>query len=150
MKVQYSLFIALSLFVILITGLTADEAENVIKYRQNVMKAIGGHTGAAASIIGNKVSYKADLLDHAIALEAMTKNIPGLFPADSDIGVTAAKEEVWSKRSAFLKLSEDTKKASAAFTAAVKSKNDAKIMNSFQKLGESCKACHKDFRAKNE
>lgn len=114
------------------------------------MKAIGGHMGASASIIRGKVKYDSDLLDHARAIEAMSKDIPGLFPADSDIGVTAAKEEIWTKRKAFEKASYDSKKAASAFVKAVKSKNKSSMQAAFRDLGASCKACHKDFRVKDE
>ena len=43
----------------------ASEAENYIKYRQAMMKAIGGHMGAASQIVRGKVCllYTSDAAD---------------------------------------------------------------------------------------
>ncbi|MDH3513598.1 MAG: cytochrome c, partial [Gammaproteobacteria bacterium] len=79
-------------------ALNAAEPEDIIKYRKNMMKAVGGHTSAAGAIVQGKVDYKAHLADHARALQALTRDIPGLFPKDSDFGDTEARDEVWSKR----------------------------------------------------
>lgn len=66
----------------------ADEAEDLIKYRQAVMKAIGGHMGAAGGIVKGKISQKNALKLHADTLSALGADIPGLFPKGSDFGDT--------------------------------------------------------------
>jgi hypothetical protein len=45
--------------------LDAAEPEDIIKYRKNVMKAIGGLTSAAGAIVEGKVDYKRQLPEHA-------------------------------------------------------------------------------------
>lgn len=127
-------------------GLSAAEPENVIKYRKNVMKAIGGHTSAAAAIVQGKVDYKAHLAEHARALQALAKDIPALFPKDSDFGDTNAKDEVWSKRAEFEKAASNAKTKVEAFAKAVKGGKQDAIVASFKDMGEGCKGCHKDFR----
>lgn len=131
-------------------ALHAAEPEDVIKYRQNVMKAVGGHTSAAGAIVQGKVEYKSDLLEHARSLQALTRNIPALFPKDSDFGDTKAKDEVWSKRADFEKRANDTKAKVEVFAKAVQSSNQQTIAASFKDVGESCKACHKDFRKEDK
>jgi len=42
-------------------ALSAAEPEDIIKYRQNMMKSIGGHTSAAGAIVQGKVDYKTHL-----------------------------------------------------------------------------------------
>ena len=127
-------------------ALHAAEPEDIIKYRQNVMKAIGGHTSAAGAIVQGKVDYKSDLLEHARSMQALTRNIPALFPKDSDFGDTRAKDEVWSKRADFEKRANDAKAKVEVFAKAVQGGNQQTIAASFKDVGESCKACHKDFR----
>ena len=131
-------------------ALKAAEPEDIIKYRQNMMKAIGGHTAAAGSIVQGKVNYKHQLADHARALQALISDIPGLFPKDSDFGDTKAKDEVWSKRAEFEKRAQDTKTKIDSFAKALPGGNQQTIDASFKEVGESCKACHKDFRKKEE
>ena len=127
-------------------ALSAAEPEDVIKYRRSMMKAIGGHTSAAGAIVQGKVDYKTHLAEHARALQAMTKDIPGLFPKDSDFGDTNAKDEVWSKRAEFEKAASNAKAKVEAFAKAVQGGKQDAIVASFKDMGEGCKGCHKDFR----
>jgi len=126
----------------------AEEPENYIKYRQAVMKAIGGHTGAAGQIVRGKVSPEGALAMHADALAALNADISSLFPEGSDFGETRAKEEIWSDRAAFDKAAGDAKTATAAFAAAVAAGDKEKIGAAYRNVGESCKTCHKQFREK--
>jgi cytochrome c556 len=139
-----AVFVAASLFVL--SAANAAEPEDIIKYRKNVMKANGAHMAAAGAIIQGKVDYKAKLTEHARAIEAINKDVTGLFPKDSDFGDTAALDAVWSKRAEFEKRAKDAAQKSAAFAKAVAS-GDAKAYGAkFKELSDSCKACHKDFR----
>jgi cytochrome c556 len=126
----------------------AEEPENYIKYRQAVMKAIGGHTGAAGQIVRGKVSPEGALAMHADALAALNADISSLFPEGSDFGETRAKEEIWNDRAAFDKAAGDAKTATAAFAAAVAAGDKEKIGAAYRDVGESCKTCHKQFREK--
>lgn len=123
-----------------------SDPENIIKFRQAVMKANGAHMAAAGAIVQGKVEYKDRLGDHAKALEAFTKNIPALFPKGSDFGAdTKALDAVWQKPAEFEKLSKDTQTKAANFAKAVAAK-DANLGPKFKELADSCKACHKDYR----
>jgi cytochrome c556 len=124
-----------------------DDSEQVIKYRQKVMKSLGGHSGAISSIVKKKVkSYDDQLIIHAEAIAAIAKTYISLFPEGSDFGETKAKPEVWDKRADFEKAAKDAEKAAAEFLKVVKSGKSAEV--AFKKLGESCKNCHKSFREK--
>jgi cytochrome c556 len=124
-----------------------DDSEEVIKYRQKVMKSLGAHNGAASSIIKGKVSYKNHLEMHAQAIADAASTILALFPEDSDFGETRAKPEVWGKRAEFEKAAKNGAQAAADFLKAVKSK-EKDLAPAYKKLGESCKECHKQFREK--
>jgi len=73
----------------------AQEPEDYIKYRQAVMEAIGGHSGAASQIVRGKVSPEGALAMHADALAALNADLASLFPEGSDFGETRAKAEIW-------------------------------------------------------
>jgi len=128
----------------------AEEPENYIKYRQAVMKAIGGHTGAASQIVRGKVSQQADLVMHAEALAGLSAHITRLFPEGSDFGETKAKEEIWSQWDKFEQAADEAKKATAAFAAATAGGDAEQIAGAFKDVGKSCKGCHKDFRVKDD
>jgi cytochrome c556 len=124
---------------------SAADPGDVVKYRQAVMKANGSHMGATAAILQGKVDYKNQLADHARALEALNRDIVALFPEGTKVGKTEALDSVWEKRAEFEKRARDARDKAAAFAKAV-SANDANALAKFQELGDSCKACHKDFR----
>ena len=128
----------------------AEEPENYIKYRQAMMKAIGGHSGAASQIVRGKVAPEGDLVMHAKALADLSGNISRLFPEGSDFGETKAKEEIWGQWDKFQQAAELTKEATAAFSEAVTGGNPEQIANAFKDVGKSCKGCHKDFRQKDD
>lgn len=122
------------------------DPEEIIKYRQNVMKSNGANLSAAGAIIQKKVDFSGRLADHANAVAAGSKNIAALFPPGSDFGTdTKALDAVWKNRAQFEKLAKDSETKAAAFAKAVSSK-DAQVGARFKELADSCKACHKDFR----
>ena len=124
----------------------AAEPEDIIKYRQNVMKSQGAHLAATAAIIQGKVDYKNQLGDHVKALQATTKDIPSLFPKDSDFGETKALDAVWQKNADFQKLAKDTQQKTDALAKAVAANDSKNYGARFKDVADSCKACHKDFR----
>ena len=129
---------------------TAAEPEDLIKYRQAVMKSQAGHMSAAVRIIKGKVDFGSDLPYHASALAASTADLSKLFPKDSDFGVTRAKPEIWTDGTEFEKASNEAEKAANAFLAAVKSNDQAAVTTTFGDLAEACKGCHKKFREKKQ
>lgn len=144
-------FAAAALALVFAAAASAAEPEDIIKYRKNVMKSNGAHMSAAALIIQGKTpEYRTRLGEHAQAIVSFTKNIPALFPKDSDFGDTDALETVWSKRAEFEKRARDTEKKAAAFASAVKAGQPAAIAARFQELSDACKACHKDFRREQQ
>ena len=128
----------------------AGEPENYIKYRQAVMKAIGGHTGAASQIVRGKVAPEGALAMHAKALADLSTNITQLFPEGSDFGETKAKEVIWEQWDKFEKAAVASKQATAAFSEAAASGDAERISAAFKDVGKSCKGCHKDFRQKDD
>ena len=128
----------------------AEEPENYIKYRQLMMKAIGGHMGASSQILRGKVSPQGHLAMHADALAALTTDITALFPEGSDFGETKAKAEIWDNWSQFEKAAADTKQATADFAAAVGSGDADRIKAAQKAVGKTCKGCHEDFREEDD
>jgi cytochrome c556 len=112
--------------VCLVAGVAfAAEPEDIIKYRQSVMKANGAHMAAAGAII---------------------KDINSLFPKDSDFGETKALDAVWKNSADFQKRARDSAQKADALTKAVAAGDSKNYAARFKELSDSCKACHKDFR----
>lgn len=131
-------------------GNAESNPEEIIKYRQNVMKSNGANLAAAGAIIQKKVEFGPRLADHAKAVASGSKNIPALFPPGSDFGAdTEALDAVWQKRADFEKRAKDAEQKANAFAKAVTAK-DPKIAARFKELADSCKACHKDYRKEEQ
>ena len=146
-----------SLFMIAIAGLIAmpvvsfsAESEDLIKYRQGIMKAVGGHMSATSLIVRGKVPHKGQLKQHVSAMKLLTDDMPALFPEGSDFGETRAKDAVWEKPDEFSKASRISNDSIARLLKAVEGGNDSEILAGFKKVGEGCKGCHKKFREKKE
>ena len=130
------------------TPAEADAAGD-IKYRQSVMKAVGGHMGAMSTILKGMVPHSGDLKGHAHAMAELSKISSKVFPKGSGAGETRAKAEIWDRP-------DDFAKAVSAFQAAADdlaktaSSNPKAAGDKFKALGKSCKGCHDTFRAKKK
>ncbi len=124
--------------------------EEVVKYRQAVMKSLAAHMAASAAIVQGKVSYKDQLADHAKALEAMNRDIASLFPKGTESANSKALSEVWSNDPEFQKHAKDVQQKSSALAKTVAAGDTQNYGARLKDLQESCKSCHKDFRKKEE
>jgi cytochrome c556 len=94
--------------------------------------------------VRQKVSHEGHVGLHADALARLAGIADTLFPEGSQGGDTLPA--VWQKPDDFAKRMADFRSATADFAAAVDNGNA--IVPAFQKVGQSCKSCHDDYRAK--
>ncbi|MDH5772204.1 MAG: cytochrome c [Rhodospirillaceae bacterium] len=123
--------------------------ENAIKYRQSVMKAVGGNMGAMVGIMKG-AGDKANLATHAGAMADLAKIAPTLFPAGSDFGETTALPVIWEKPDDFSAAIKKFQDAADNLATVAQSGDMAEFGKAFGGLGESCKNCHENFREKKE
>ena len=131
------------------TVISAAEEINsdaVIKYRQGVMKAQGGLMAAMAQIVRGKVQYDARLPAYAQALQGIIKDIPDMFPEDSDFGETDAKAEIWENSEEFRNAADKAVNEVETFQKTVATGDKKAIGGQFKELADACKGCHKKFR----
>ncbi len=142
---------AAALLAIMAGGTHAEaDPENLIKYRQGAMSALGGHMSASAQIVRGKVGYGGHLLFHAEAIHAISGRVAEMFPEGSDFGETDAREAVWEKPDDFQEAARNGGKAADDYLVAVKGGDKAAIGRSFRSLADACKQCHKKFREQDE
>ncbi len=147
---RYAGYVA-ALLAIMADGANAEaDPENLIKYRQGAMSALGGHMSASAQIVRGKVGYGEHLLFHAEAIQAISGRVAEMFPEGSDFGETDAKEAVWEKPEDFHEAARKGGKAADDYLLAVKGGDKAVIGQSFRSLADACKQCHKKFREQDE
>lgn len=133
---------------VLATPASADEA--AIKYRQGVMKALGGHMGSVAAIVKGKVAHKGHLAGHADAIAAIGKMTGDIFPKDSGMGKTGALPAIWEKPDDFAQAVAAFEDASVQFAMAANGGDMGAIGAALGGLGKSCGGCHKPFREKKK
>ncbi len=148
--IRHRIFVTACLLAGAVPAVQSAEPEDIIKYRQNVMKSQGAHLAAAGAIIQGKVGYKNQLGDHVKALQASTRDIPGLFPKDSDFGETKALDAIWKNNADFQKRAKDTRDKVNALAKAVTVKDSQNYGARFKDVADSCKACHKDYRKEDK
>lgn len=123
------------------------DPEAIVDYRQGVMSSLGGNTAASAAILMDGVDFRENLEKHARILAEFTRDIPALFPEGTDVGDHDAREAVWTDRETFENRAADTQEAAEAFYAVVRDGgSDQEIVAAFRDMGQSCRACHDDFR----
>lgn len=130
-----------------------DEPENVIKYRQSVMKAIGGHTGAIVGVVKGEVSFVGDVASHARGINEMSKLITKLFPAGTDnasMKDTRALPAIWEDKGKFEAAAQDLQTESAKLIEVAQGGDVAAIGAQLQNVGKACGSCHKPFRAEEK
>ena len=128
----------------------ADESENVIKYRQNVMRSIGGHTGAISAVVKGEVSFGAHVSAHAEALAATSQLIVDMFPEGTLTGAeTRAKPEIWQDWDDFRAKAGDLDSATSNLVQVVNGGGDmAAIEAAFGDVGKACGGCHRPYRTR--
>ena len=153
MKNTVRMFTAATVAATLTLGLGAtstvhafDEHEATIDYRQGVMRAIGGNVSAFAAVVIDGAEFGDNLEMHTRQLLDLTRDIPALFPEGSDFPETDAREEIWDDWDHFVGRAEDVREAVEALHAAVEAGDEDQYAIRFRNLGQSCQACHDDFR----
>jgi cytochrome c556 len=141
-------------------AMAAGNVDGMIKYRQNVMTALGGHVGAIDRILRGQVPMRDQLKLHSEAAAKIATTIPTLFPLNTVppemefAGATVetkAKAAIADKPEDFKKAAKEAETATADFLKVVDSGGDeAALAKSFKAVGMACKGCHTDFRKKED
>jgi len=131
----------------------SQDTENIIKYRKNIMKALGNHISIIASNLKGKVEINSDILPHSKALfiTLAAIDINKTFPegTSNSSGLnTKSLPNIWQEKKTFEEsMSNSTQKAKDLVTAA--ESNDKKaIGKALGALGKTCGSCHNKFREK--
>ena len=130
-----------------------DEPENVIKYRQSVMKAFGGHMGGIVGVVKGEVSYVGDVVVHAQSVNAMSKLLVGIFPkgtSQMESANTRALPAIWDDFSKLEAAAKALETESAKMVEVAASGDLGAIGAQLKKVGAACGSCHKPFRQKKK
>jgi len=142
-----------SLGLVLAAGLAPaqDEAQKeLIKYRQNIMSAQGGHFGAMFQIVRGKAGSWDHFPAHAEALAGLAGMVAPAFRTPTEGGETRALPGIWEDFEGFESAARKLEEESAALVRAVESGDRAAIREQFRATLDACKGCHEDYREEED
>ena len=150
-KIIFVLTLILSSFIG--TLAYAENTEDVIKYRKNIMKAIGNHISIIAANLKGKVSINEDILPHSksILLTLSSININKTFPENSgpnNSSNTQSLKNIWTEKDLFNSAMKDSVQKAENLVIAAESGDKKNIAKSLGALGKTCGSCHNKFRKK--
>ena len=127
--------------------------EGPIKYRQGVMKGMGGHAGAIAQIAYGGVAHKDHLAAHIDAMSALSKMIVTAFEEKALVAEdtpTRAKPDIWEDWDRFTQKANDLDVAFSAFSESAKGGDADAFTDKLDAVWDSCKGCHKKFQTEKD
>ena len=124
-------------------------SKGIVKYRQNVMKATGGHMGAIVDILKNDLPLQAHILDHARSIQQNSKMTLAMFPKGTGLGNTKAKPAIWENWSKFESAVQDFERESAKLAKVAESGDMEALAKQVRATGKTCGGCHRNFRKRD-
>lgn len=125
-----------------------DESDDVIRYRQNMMKTISMHYKSLKLLSAGRITQADQWLPQAQGLNNMAKMISTGFPEDTDFGETDAKESIWENKADFNEKADALVKLSKELVLLIEQNKNNEVAGLMKDVGQSCKSCHKKYREK--
>jgi len=149
-RFAWSILLIASLSLLAVPGAFGQSDKAHIDYRQKVMKSIGANIGAIGDILKNKLPLGGNIAGHAENIGRNAEMIASAFEKRITAGPTDSKPAIWENSSKFQGAADDLVTAAKGVAKAAGMSDAGAIGAAMKKLGESCKACHKDFRKPKE
>jgi cytochrome c556 len=123
--------------------------DDAIKYRKNSFFVMQQNFGRVAGMAAGKIPFDAKVAAHSAEVADFVGKLPwAAFGADTDLGDTKAKPEIWSNKTKFDDAAKKMMEEMSKLNAAAKSGNLDQIKQAVNATGGTCKSCHDDFRSK--
>jgi cytochrome c556 len=124
-----------------------QKPEDAIKYRKASFTVMATHFGRIGAMANNRAPFDAKVAaDNAAIVETMSKLPWAAFGAGTDKGETRALPAIWTEQGKFKEASDKMQAEVAKLAAAARTGNLESIKTAFGAAGQTCKACHDDFR----
>ena len=146
-KIAAALTVLLS--VCFFSSSSLADSKGIIKYRQNVMKATGGHMGAIVDILKNRLPLADHIVDHARSIQQNSKMTLAMFPKGTGLGNTKAKPTIWENWSKFESAVQDFERESVKLAKMAESGDMEALAKQVRATGKTCGGCHRNFRKRD-
>jgi cytochrome c556 len=145
---------AVATLILAATAFYADaqqvKPENQIKYRKAAYTLMNLNFASLEAMAEGKKPFNKDEAARNAEFVALLATVPkGYFGEGTDKD-TRAKPEIWTNRADFDSKMEKMVSEAGKVPAAVKSGDMAVFTKQIHDLGQACKACHDDYRAKQQ
>lgn len=121
--------------------------EDAVKYRKAALTVMGNHFARIGAMTSGKAPFDAKVAaENAAIVETMSKLPWAGFVPGTDKGDTRALPEIWTEAAAFKSAAEKMQGEVAKLNAAAKTGNLDAVKTAFGAAGQTCKACHDDYR----
>jgi len=108
---------------------------------------MGAHFGRIGAMANGRVPFDAKVAaDNAAIVEAMSKLPWAGFCEGTDKGDTRAKPEIWTEQTKFKEGADRMQAEVGKLAVATKTGNLDSVKAAFGAAGQTCKACHDDYR----
>ncbi len=127
-----------------------DQAAQTIKYRQAALTLLGWNITPIAAMMKGEIPFDARKVElHATRLQQVAPMIVEGFPPGTQTGApNKAKPEIWSNMDDFNAKAVELEKAAASLVAAARTGDQKQVGQALGAVGNACKACHDQYRAK--
>lgn len=118
--------------------------------RQAIFKQMLKTSEDLGGMLRGRVPFNEQrFVDGAAELDRISRTPWQHFPQVKDEGDSRAKDEVWQRQARFQELARETEAATAALVTATTATplDSAALAAPMQRVEDSCKACHEEFRA---
>ena len=132
-------------------ALAHEGATGVVKERMDLMDRQKDDMKIIGDMAKGKTPFDAaEAAEAASDIGLTAKKISELFPEGSTGGKSEALPAIWEKWDRFTANAEDLGSAADALVSALGDSENQDWKAAFEKVGEACKSCHEDFRAKKK
>jgi cytochrome c556 len=123
------------------------KSEDAIKYRQATFTVMAAHFSRIGAVVKGEKPFNKDEVAANAAVVASLAHLPWqAFGTGTEGGKSLP--EIWKETDKFKAGADKMEKAVAELNTAAKSGNLESIKKAFGAAGQSCKACHDNYRKK--
>lgn len=124
-----------------------QKPEDAIKYRKASFTVMAAHFSRIGAMANGRVPFDAKVAaDNAALVETLSKLPWDAFGPGTDKGDTRALPAIWTEQAQFKAGADKFQAEAAKLNAAAKTGNLDAIKTAFGAVGQSCKACHDNYR----
>ncbi len=125
------------------------KVDDAVKYRKAALSVMATHFGRIGAVVkGDKPYDKVAVEADAAIVETMSKLPWHAFPQGSDTADSKAKPEIWKEQDKFKAGTDKMQAEITKLSVATRSGDLAAIKAAFGAAGQTCKACHDNFKNK--